>query len=76
MKKDWTDFFNSFPDYRNIFLRVEAKDNLVIMIGHSECTYEPLHGPAICTAIIEDNLVAEWRVYEDTKEVRQLLGID
>ncbi|MFQ5821399.1 MAG: hypothetical protein ACE5I5_15545 [Candidatus Heimdallarchaeota archaeon] len=25
MKKDWTDFFESYPDYRNIFSRVETK---------------------------------------------------
>ena len=46
------------------------------MIGHSECTEETLHGPAIWTAIIEDNLVAEWWVYEDIKEVRLRLGIN
>lgn len=76
MKKGWTDFFNHFPDYRNIFLRTESRGNLVIMIGYSECSYEALHGPAIWTAIIEEEKVAEWRVYEDTKQNRQQLDIE
>ena len=32
----WFDFFRTYPDYRNNFTRVEARDNLVIMIGYSD----------------------------------------
>ena len=72
----WFDFFRTYPDYRNNFTRVEARDNLVIMIGYSDCSYDSLDGPSIWTARIQDGLVSEWRVYEDTDEIKQSLGID
>jgi ketosteroid isomerase-like protein len=76
MMEGWTKFFDSYPDYMNIFSRVESHDNLVLMIGHSECSYDPLDGPVIWTAYIDNGLVAEWRVYEDNKKIRQKLGIE
>ncbi|MBD3159340.1 MAG: hypothetical protein GF309_11170 [Candidatus Lokiarchaeota archaeon] len=76
MLEGWTEFFDNYTDYRNVFSCVIAKDDLVIMVGHSECSEEILHGPALWTAKIRDGLVAQWRVFEDTDENRQLLGID
>ncbi|MFX1388686.1 MAG: nuclear transport factor 2 family protein [Promethearchaeota archaeon] len=73
--KGWISFFNNYPDYKNIFTRVESRDNLVILIGYSTCSYDPLDGPAIWTATIEDDLVAKWQIYEDTKEIRKKLNI-
>lgn len=75
MTQGWADFFKSFPDYQNIFTHVEARGDLVVILGHSTCSYEPLHGPAIWTAKIRDRLVAEWRVYDDTEENRRRLQI-
>ena len=71
----WFDFFRTYPDYRNNFTDVEVRDDLVIMIGFSECSFDRLNGPAIWTAKIRDDFVAEWRVYEDTVDVREILGI-
>ncbi len=76
MVPGWFSFFMEYPDYRNNFTLVEVKGELVVMVGFSECSYEPLDGPAIWTAKIRDGLVAEWRVYADKKEVRKELGID
>jgi hypothetical protein len=46
------------------------------MLGRSHCQEEPiLDGPAIWTAHIRDNLVTEWRVYDDTPENRRSLGL-
>jgi ketosteroid isomerase-like protein len=75
MKEGWRDFFSSYPDYKNIFTRVQVRDDLVIMIGHSTCSYEPLDGPALWTAKIHQGAVSEWRVYEDTQEQRRNLGV-
>jgi hypothetical protein len=73
----WSEFFRRYPDYRNRFDRVELRDDLVIMIGRSECPNEPaLRGPAIWTARIADDLVAEWQVMADSSESRTMLGID
>ena len=75
MLKCWREFFDEFPDYRNIFTRVENQDNLVILLGYSTCSHKPLDGPAIWTATIRDNLVAKWQIFEDTPEERKKLGV-
>ncbi|MBD3192598.1 MAG: hypothetical protein GF308_18300 [Candidatus Heimdallarchaeota archaeon] len=75
MKEAWRKFFELYPDYQNIFSEIKVQENLVIMVGHSECSEKVLQGSAIWTAIIRDDLVAEWRVFEDTEEVRQALGL-
>ena len=75
MTKNWVSFFEEFPDYRNIFTRVESQNNFVIFIGYSTCLYEPLDGPAIWTATIENDLVAKWQIFEDTEEIRKKINI-
>lgn len=75
MTKNWISFFEDFPDYKNIFTRVESRDNFVILIGYSTCSYKPLDGPAIWTATIEDDLVAKWQIFEDTEDNRKKLNI-
>jgi predicted SnoaL-like aldol condensation-catalyzing enzyme len=76
MKKSWEEFFTEYPDYRNIFHTVISRDNLVILLGHSECSEPVLDGPAIWTAKIENDQVAEWRIYLDTEANRKKLHID
>ena len=64
MKEGWKQFFENYPDYRNIFTNVSVTDNIVIMIGYSTCSKEPkLNGPSMWTAKIQDEAVSEWRVY-------------
>src|SRR5262245_41672122 len=75
MIKGWGDFFNQFPDYQNHFSIVECREDQVFVIGRSTCSYEPLEGPALWTAKVEDGLIAEWRVYLDTIENREKLGL-
>jgi ketosteroid isomerase-like protein len=75
MLKGWRDFFREFPDYLNHFQRVESRDNLVLITGYSTCSYEPLDGPAIWTAKVDNDLVSEWRVYDDTDENREKLKL-
>jgi predicted SnoaL-like aldol condensation-catalyzing enzyme len=71
----WTGFFNQFPDYKNIFTRVESRDDLVIIIGYANWSKEPVEDHVIWTAKIQDDLVAEWRIYEDTEENRKKFNI-
>lgn len=75
MTKAWSDFFKMLPDYRNHFTKIESRENVVIIIGFSTCSYKPLEGPVLWTAKIENDLVAEWRIYGDTEENRKLLEI-
>ena len=71
MTKGWIDFFNQFPEYKNYFNRVESRNNLVILIGYAKWSKNSSEDHAIWTAKIEDDLVAEWRIYENTEENRR-----
>jgi uncharacterized protein (TIGR02246 family) len=73
--ESWRGFFEQFPDYRNVFTTQIPRDNVVLVVGYSTCSFEPLDGPAVWRAIVRDNKVAEWRVYEDTQTTRHTLGI-
>ncbi|MFO7836098.1 MAG: nuclear transport factor 2 family protein [Candidatus Thorarchaeota archaeon] len=76
MVEGWKEFFDHYPDYKNVFSRVIARDDIVIMVGHSQCSEAILDGSALWTARTQDGLITQWRVYEDTEENRELLGID
>lgn len=71
MIKGWKTFFEEYPDYRNIFTRIESRDNLVVLIGYSICSYDPLDGPSIWTATIENDLVSNWSIFEYTDENKE-----
>ena len=71
----WKSFFRAFPDYRNHLERVRTTSTNVVIIGHSTCSDSRLSGPALWTAKIVGEQVAEWRVYEDTHANRKLLAI-
>jgi ketosteroid isomerase-like protein len=76
MIQAWKTFFTLYPSYRNVFQQVTVEGDRVTMLGRSHCQEEPiLDGPAIWTAHIRDNLVTEWRVYDDTPENRRTLGL-
>ena len=43
----WRGFFESFPDYRNVFDAItDVGDGVVVVRGRSECSFAPLDGPA------------------------------
>jgi ketosteroid isomerase-like protein len=76
MQAAWSEFFAAFPDYRNVFTMVIVRGDTVLMLGRSECSDLALAGPAMWTARIRGDKVAEWRVRHDTPEARRLLEID
>src|SRR5258705_4025670 len=69
----WRGFFESFPDYRNVFTSFAVRGDLVTIVGHSLCADPRLAGPALWTATTRNGQVAEWRVHPDTAEVRAQL---
>jgi ketosteroid isomerase-like protein len=71
----WQEFFETYPDYRNHFEHIEARGELVLVAGHSTCSFDPLDGPALWTAKVKAGLVKEWRVYLDSKENRRTLNL-
>lgn len=76
MEEGWRGFFGSFPDYRNVFTRVQVEGDFVAIAGYSTCSHGPLDGPALWSARVRDGLVSEWRVYKDTPENRRKIGLD
>ncbi len=75
MVRSWRQFFGMFPNYRNIFTRVESQDNLVVIVGHAYWSEAQPFDPVIWTAIVVDDMVREWRIYADTERNRQLLNL-
>ena len=71
MLKGWSEFFELFPEYQNIFEKVERIGNLVILFGYAIWRTGEVPDRAIWTATIENNLVSEWHIYEDTLENRE-----
>ena len=71
----WRGFFNQFPDYRNTFVELTARNDLVVVVGYSTCSVDVLDGPAIWTAHVRGDTISQWRVYHDTSETRQSLGV-
>jgi uncharacterized protein (TIGR02246 family) len=67
----WRGFFDSFPDYRNVFVDVaELGDGVVIVQGRSECSSAPLDGPAEWRAVVLDGRVDVWQVSEPDSGAR------
>jgi ketosteroid isomerase-like protein len=63
MKEGWREFFEKYPDYRNEFTSVTVHDKVVVMVGHSMCSFKLLDGPNIWIAKIAGGRVSEWRVF-------------
>ena len=76
LKTSSVKFFSMFPKYRNTFERVQSRDNLVTILGFAYWSEENRHDPAIWTATIVNDLVAEWHIYYDTQENRKKFGLE
>jgi hypothetical protein len=71
----WRGFFAALPDYRNHFEHVVLPGNKAVIVGCSVCSDARLVGPALWTANIKGQLIAEWHVYKETSANRALLGL-
>ncbi|MHA2399041.1 MAG: nuclear transport factor 2 family protein [Promethearchaeota archaeon] len=72
----WKGFFKDWPTYKNIFTRVESRENLVIAIGYALWSMDSKEEDhVIWVATIENDLVVKWQIFEETEENRQQLGL-
>jgi predicted SnoaL-like aldol condensation-catalyzing enzyme len=76
MTRCWGEFFQSFPDYRNTFHRIHSEGNLVVLYGYGTWCKDGEPDFAIWTALIENDLVAEWRIYQDNTENRKRFNLE
>lgn len=75
MVQGWKEFFETFPDYRNTFNRIESQDNRVTILGFAYWSVNEPYDPVIWTGIIVDDRVQEWRVYADTESNRRQFNL-
>ena len=75
MIRAWVKFFELFPEYQNTFERVETHNNDVILYGYATWKEGEAPDHAIWTATIENDLVAEWRIYEDTEDNKKKFNL-
>jgi ketosteroid isomerase-like protein len=75
VREAWRDFFATFPDYRNIFNLLLERGDRVMIAGHSTSSIPALRGPALWTAVVRGNAIAEWRVYSDDDDTRRALDL-
>lgn len=75
MVSGWKEFYKVFPKYRNTFESIKAEGNRVLVRGYAFWSEEEPYDPVIWSAELRDGLIAEWRVYEDTTENREMLRI-
>lgn len=72
----WSGFFDAFPDYRNEFASIVlTSSDVVAVAGRSVCSEPALDGPALWRARVREGRISEWRVCEDTPEMRSRVGL-
>ena len=83
MRDGWAAYFRMVPDYKLIVEETFSNGATVVMLGVARGTYvkdgPPLpenawQTPAAWRAQIQDEKVAEWRVYADNEPIRRLMA--
>ena len=74
-KSAWMQFFEMCPDYKNHFNRIESKEDIVCVVGFSTCSNKLVDGPALWRVRIENDLISEWQILEDTEDNRKFLKL-
>jgi ketosteroid isomerase-like protein len=85
MRLGWTGYFKMVPDYEIAVEETFTNGAAVVLMGIARGTYSKDGGlapenrwqtPIAIRALIEDNLIAEWRVYADNDPIRKLMAAD
>ncbi|MGA8742558.1 MAG: nuclear transport factor 2 family protein [Terracidiphilus sp.] len=83
MREGWAAYFRMVPDYAVAIEEFYPGEPVVVMLGMASGTYSRdgnLHPenrwqtPVAIRALIEDGLVAEWRVYADNEPIRKVMA--
>lgn len=83
MRHGWEKYFHMVPDYTVAIEETLCDGPVVVMLGMAEGTYAP-HGqlkpenhwttPTAFRALVQDQKIAEWRVYCDNEPIRQRMA--
>lgn len=83
MRTAWTKYFRLVPDYTVAVEETLSDGHVVLMLGMAQGTYSPdgqlrpenhWGTPTAFRAFIQDQKVAEWRVYCDNEPIRQRMA--
>jgi ketosteroid isomerase-like protein len=83
MRESWAAYFRIVPDYAVAIEEYYPADPVVILLGMAGFTYSRdgtlraenrWQTPVAIRALIENGLVAEWRVYADNEPMRKLMS--
>lgn len=83
MREGWASYFRMVPDYSVAIEELYPSDPVVVMLGMASGIYTrdgKLHPenrwqtPVAIRALVEDGLVAEWRVYADNDPIRKVMA--
>ncbi len=83
MRAAWTKYFHMVPDYSVAVEETFYDGPVVVMLGTAQGTYSPDGGlkpenhwttPTAFRAFIQDQKMAEWRVYCDNEPIRQRMA--
>jgi ketosteroid isomerase-like protein len=83
MREGWGAYFRMVPDYSIAIEEFYPGEPVVVMLGIAEGTYTrdgKLHPenrwqtPIAIRVLVEDGLVAEWRVYADNEPIRKRMA--
>ena len=83
MRTAWAAYFRMVPDYTVAIEETFSDGPVVVMLGMAQGTYTPdgqlrpenrWSTPTAFRAFIEDQQVAEWRVYCDNEPIRQRMA--
>ena len=83
MRSGWVGYFRMVPDYTIAIHETYCDGSIVVMLGTAGGTYSAdgalkeenrWQVPAALRAVVEEGMVAEWRVYCDNEPMRQKMA--
>jgi uncharacterized protein (TIGR02246 family) len=83
MRAGWKSYFDMVPDYTIAVEETYCDGPVVVMLGVAQGTYarggqiapeNRWKAPAAFRAFVDEDKVAEWRVYADNEPIRQLMA--
>jgi ketosteroid isomerase-like protein len=83
MREGWAAYFRMVPDYSIAIEETYPGEPVIVLLGVAEGTYtrdgklnpeNRWKTPVVIRALVEDGLVAEWRVYADNEPIRKVMA--
>jgi ketosteroid isomerase-like protein len=83
MREGWAAYFRMVPDYSIAIEEIYPSEPVVVLLGVAEGTYtrdgklnpeNRWKTPVAIRALVEDGLVAEWRVYAENEPIRKVMA--